>query len=220
LKAKTVALANLKGGAGKSTATINLAVVAEKRGIHTAIIDIDPEQQASARWKDGRSISRPEVHSAVYTRLPQSVADAERADATLILIDCPALVPAITAEAVKIADLVLVPCRTTVQDLQFLPTTIDIAADKQKPAVVLLNVVEAQLKETEQARSFIKSRGFALAPMSLSKAVAYHRSITAGLGVTEFEPNGKAAQEILNLLKWISRLLHLSNARLVDEPVN
>src|SRR5215469_9057824 len=218
LNAKTVALANLKGGAGKSTTTINLAVVAENQGIPTTIIDIDPEQQASARWKDSRSMPRPEVLSAVYTRLPQSVTDAERAQVDLILIDCPALVPAITAEAIKIADLVLVPCRTTVQDLQFLPTTVDIAADKQKPAVVLLNAVEAQLKETEQARAFIKSRGFALAPMSLSKAVAYHRSITAGLGVTEFEPNGKGAQEILNLLNWISRLLHLSNARLVDEP--
>jgi chromosome partitioning protein len=200
LKAKTVALANLKGGAGKSITTINLAVVAERRGIRTAIIDIDPEQQASARWKDGRSIPRPEVLSAVYTRLPQSVTHAERAEAQLILIDCPALVPTITAEAVKIADLVLIPCRTTVQDLQFLPTTIGIAADKQKPAVVLLNAVETQLKETEQARTFIESKRFALAPVYLSKAVAYHRSITAGLGVTEFEPNGKAAQEALSLL--------------------
>ncbi|MBV8811089.1 MAG: ParA family protein [Acidobacteriaceae bacterium] len=218
MNAKIVALANLKGGAGKSTTTINLAVAAEQQGIPTAIIDIDPEQQASARWKDGRSAPRPEVLSAVHTRLPQSVMDAQRT-ASLILIDCPALVPAITAEAVKIADLVLIPCRTTVQDLQFLPTTIDIAADKQKPAVILLNAVEAQLKETEQARAFINSKGFALAPLSLSKAVAYHRSITAGLGVTEFEPNGKAAQEILSLLDWISRLLHLSNTRLVDEPM-
>ena len=219
MNAKTVALANLKGGAGKSTTTINLAVAAEEQGIPTAIIDIDPEQQASARWKDGRSTPRPELLSAVYTRLPQSITDAERTEAGLILIDCPALVPAITAEAVKIADLVLIPCRTTVQDLQFLPTTIDIAADKEKPAVVLLNAVEAQLKETEQARAFIQSRGFALAPVFLSKAVAYHRSITAGLGVTEFEPNGKAAQEVLSLLDWISRLLHLSNARPVDEPM-
>jgi chromosome partitioning protein len=41
---KTIAVANLKGGVGKSTTTINLAVAAEMMGIRTAIIDIDPEQ--------------------------------------------------------------------------------------------------------------------------------------------------------------------------------
>jgi hypothetical protein len=66
-------------------------------------------------------------------------------------------------KSIKIADLALVPCRTTVQDLQFLTTTIDIAADKQKPAVVILNAVEEHLKETEQARTFIKTNDFALA---------------------------------------------------------
>jgi chromosome partitioning protein len=216
--AKKVPVANLKGGAGKSTTTINLAVAAEMLGIPTAIIDIDPEQQASARWKDSRPAKQPQVLSAVYTRLPQSITEAQAAGAELIFIDCPALVSAITIEAVKLADLVLVPCRTTVQDLQFLPTTIEIAADRQKPAVVVLNAVDVQLKETEQARAFITKNNFAIAPMFLSKAVAYHRSITAGLGVMEFEPNGKAAQEVLSLLDWISRLLDLSNDRLVDEP--
>jgi hypothetical protein len=45
--------------------------------------------------------------------------------------------------------------------------------------------------------------------MHLSKAFAYQRAIAAGLGVTEYEPTGKASQEILSLLYWISRLLYL-----------
>jgi chromosome partitioning protein len=207
---KSVAIANLKGGAGKSTTAINLAAAAEKAGIRTAIIDIDPEQQAAARWKDGRTAERPTVHSAVYTRLPQTISEAVEKGAELIFIDCPALAPAITTEAIKLADLVLIPCRTTVQDLQFLTTTADIAAERQKPTAVVLNAVEPQLKETEQARAFVTQKGIALAPMYLSKAVAFHRAITAGLGVTEYEPTGKAAQEALHLLSWISRLLDLS----------
>jgi chromosome partitioning protein len=217
--AKTIAVANLKGGVGKSTTAINLAAAAEQAGIRTAIIDIDPEQQAASRWNDARAAERPPVVSAVHSRLPQCVAEQVRAGVELIFIDCPAFAPAITTEAVKVADLVLIPCRATVQDIQFLTTTIEIAAAREKPTAVVLNAIEPQIRETEEAQGFITKAGIALAPVYLSKAVAYHRAITAGLGVTEFEPAGKAAQEILTLLDWISRLLYLSPSISV-EPVN
>jgi chromosome partitioning protein len=215
--AKVIAVANLKGGAGKSTTAINLAAAAQMAGIPTAIIDIDPEQQAASRWKDGRAQKLPEVKSAVHTRLPQSIAEMEGKGAALIIIDCPALAPNITTKAVEAANLVLVPCRTTVQDIQFLATTIEIAASHQKPAAVLLNAIEAHIRETEEARAFIEKSGFFLAPVCFSKAVAYHRAITAGQGVTEFEPNGKAAQEIQGLLDWISGLLDLSTSIHTDK---
>jgi chromosome partitioning protein len=217
--AKVTAVANLKGGVGKSTTTINLAAAAQMAGIPTAIIDIDPEQQAAARWHDSRTAEFPLVLSAVHTRLPQAIAEMEKAGVQLIFIDCPAFVHPPTNEALKVADLVLIPCRTTVQDLQFLTTTVEIAADRQKPVAVVLNAVEPQLRETEQAQTFITNAGIALAPVYLSKAVAYHRGITAGLGVTEFEPTGKAAQEVLNLLEWMCRLLYLST-HLTVEPLN
>jgi chromosome partitioning protein len=90
-------------------------------------------------------------------------------------------------------------------------------ASHKKPAAIVLNQVEPRLPETEQARALITTLGLALSPTYLSKAVAYQRAIAAGLGVTEFEPTGKAAQEILNLLDWISRLLYLSPNTTVEE---
>lgn len=207
--AKVVAITNLKGGVGKTTTTINLASAAHMAGIRTAIIDIDPEQQAAARWSDARAEAMPLVRSGVYTRLPQLIAELERESIDLVFIDCPAYVEGPTKEAMKVAVLALAPCRTTVQDLQFLAPTMDIAADLQKPAVVVLNNVETQIREFEEAQAFLKKSGYPIAPVYLSKAVTYHRAITAGLGAPEFEPNGKAAQETLSLLEWMSRLLYL-----------
>src|SRR3954453_19266484 len=215
---RIIAVANLKGGVGKSTATINLAAAAQMAGIQTAILDIDAEQQAAARWKDARGETKPPVVvSPVYTRLPQAIAEQAGKGIELIFIDCPAVARAPTEKAIEVADLVLIPCRTTVQDLQFVEQTVDLAATKAKPTAIVLNAVEPQIRETDQARAYLEKQEIALAPVFLSKAVAYHRAITAALGATEYEPSGKAAQELLALLEWISILLHLSNYPQIDE---
>lgn len=212
-----ISVANLKGGVGKSTTTIHLATAAQMAGIATAILDVDPDQQAAAKWSDSRAAERPPVLSAVYSRMPQFIAEAERGGAELIFVDTAAFEQKILTAAVQAATLVLIPCRPTAQDVQYLTATTDIVAAHQKPAAVVLNQVEPRLPETEQARSLIAKLGLALAPVYLSKAVAYQRAIAAGLGVTEFEPTGKAAQEVLSLLSWASRLLYLSPHLPVDE---
>ncbi len=207
--ATVTTVANLKGGVGKSTITIHLATAAQMKGIPTTIIDIDPDQQAAAKWSDSHATAHPPVLSAVYSRLPQSIAEAERGGAELIFIDTAAFEQKILNASIQVANLILIPCRPTAQDVQYLTATTDIVAAHRKPAAVVLNQVEPRLPETEQARTLINKLGLALSPMHLSKAVAYQRAIAAGLGVTEFEPAGKASQEVLNLLAWISRLLYL-----------
>jgi len=216
--ATVTTVANLKGGVGKSTTAIHLATAAHMAGIPTAILDIDPDQQAAAKWGDSRAAERPPVLSAVWSRLPQSIAEAERKGAELIFIDTAAFEQKILTAAVQVAKLILIPCRPTAQDVQYLTATTDIVAMHQKPAAVVLNQVEPRLPETEQARALIAKLGLALSPVFLSKAVAYQRAIAAGLGVTEYEPAGKAAQEVLSLLDWISRLLYISTGIPVDKP--
>ena len=50
---KTVAIISQKGGAGKTTVAIHLAVAAEQHGLRAAVFDLDPQASATS-WADRR----------------------------------------------------------------------------------------------------------------------------------------------------------------------
>jgi len=65
---KTIAIIAQKGGAGKTTIAVNLAVAA---GVRTALFDIDP-QESAAVWADKRESEAPHVEFLTERRLPGS----------------------------------------------------------------------------------------------------------------------------------------------------
>jgi len=82
----TVAILSQKGGTGKTTMALHLAVGAEKAGQLAAVIDLDP-QASAAGWKDSRQAETPVVVSVPATRLPQALEAARAGGADLALID-------------------------------------------------------------------------------------------------------------------------------------
>jgi chromosome partitioning protein len=198
-------MASLKGGTGKTTVGLNLAVAAEEAGVRTVVVDVDP-QQASAKWGDLRAMTgrTPTVISAMAARLPQALTSARQLGAKLIVIDTAAHAEGILVSTIDAADLVLIPCRPTIVDLQYLATTIQLTQLRRKNAAVVLNAVQTRTIDRCQAEGAICDMGLNLVPVSVSNLVAYARAITAGQGVTEFEPDGKAAAEMRTLFGELS----------------
>ncbi|HXP05261.1 MAG TPA: AAA family ATPase [Stellaceae bacterium] len=200
-----LAMASLKGGAGKTTVGLNLAVTAQASGIRTVVIDLDP-QQASAKWGDLRRLTHngPAVISSMAVRLSQAMEDAKSLGAELVVIDTAAHAEGILAWAIDTADLVLIPCRPSVVDLQHLAATVQLATARNKPAAVLLNGVLPRTADCVQARGALCDMGMNVVPVSVSNLVAYGRAITIGQGVAEYEPDGKASAEMRALLAEIT----------------
>jgi chromosome partitioning protein len=200
-----LAMASLKGGTGKTTVGLNLAVTAEEAGIPTVIVDVDP-QQASAKWGDLRGLTGrgPSVISAMAARIPQALETAARLGAKLIVIDTAAHAEGILVSSIDSADLILIPCRPTIVDLQHLAATMQLANLRKKNAAVVLNAVQPRTSDRAQAEGALADMGVTIVPVSVSNLVAYARAITAGQGVTEFEPDGKAAAEMRALLGEIT----------------
>jgi chromosome partitioning protein len=199
---KTIAIISQKGGAGKTTIALNLAVAAERSGWQSAVIDIDP--QASAKcWHDLRRSDSPVVVSIQASRLPAVIEAAKENGAALVIIDTSPHSESSALAAARAADLVLIPCRPSLLDLKAITTTIDLASLAKTPALAVLNTVPGKGGLRADAELVLKGYGLDLAPATLGQRVAFVHSLTVGQSVLEYEPDGKAAEEIEALFRAV-----------------
>jgi len=199
----TIAIVSQKGGSGKSTLAIHLAAAAHAAGRVTCLIDTDP-QATAATWGDWRGNTEPEVITAPPARLARTVEDATKLGAEIIILDTPPHAEAAAREAVKLADLVLVPCRPRAFDLHAVETTAGLTAFAGTKAFVVFNAGPPRAPALfAEASAVVERMGLAVAPVMLADRAAFHHSTAQGKTALETEPNGKAAEEIRSLWSWV-----------------
>ncbi len=201
---KTLAVLSRKGGTGKTTLAVHLAVAAEKAGHTTALIDLDP-QASAARWRDNREAETPAVVSAHASRLPETLHLAKESGATLAVLDTAPHTETAALDAAHVADFVVIPCKPALIDLQAIGSTINIIKIANVPARVVLNVVPPHGDLAEQARLAISHYDVPCAPCTIGQRVAFNHAFTAGLTVQEYEQRGKASGEIKELYTYIAK---------------
>ncbi len=106
---KIVAIVSQKGGAGKTTVPLHVAVAADQAGLSVALIDMDPQATAEtwAVWR--KNDDHPAVAAAKAPTLIRTLEKAAKLGADLIVIDTPTLAQAEASEAMRAADLILIP---------------------------------------------------------------------------------------------------------------
>lgn len=204
---KTVAILSQKGGAGKTTLALHLAAAASTPRKPALVIDLDP-QASAAGWKDSRSDENPVVVALPHTRLIQGLQAAEDGGAALVVIDTAPHSEGAAMAAARAADVILIPCRPGILDLRAIGTTSDLVKIAGKPAYVVLNAVPPRATQLlDDARAAVRVHGLELAPIALQQRAAFAHALTAGQTAHEFEPDGKAAEEIAALLRWLDTVL-------------
>ena len=116
---KRVAIIAQKGGVGKSTVAVNLAVAA---GEGTALFDLD-QQESAAIWADRRKAESPHVEFVTERRLPEALRAAEEQGFRLAILDTPPAAGPQAYTAAQTAHLVLIPCRPSLIDLDAIRRT-------------------------------------------------------------------------------------------------
>lgn len=214
---KTVAIISQKGGAGKTTLALHLATSSALKGRSTAIIDLDP-QASAANWGDRRAADLPVVLSAHASRLAHEIRRVEEMDGDLLIIDTAPHSDSAALEAAKAADLILVPCRPAILDIEAISNTLELVKTAGKPIFVVMNAVAAQGNEATEAAEAIAGLGVRICPVHLRQRVAFSRALISGQSAEEFEPGGKAAQEAAQLYTFMCEHLHIST-RMIERGV-
>ena len=204
---KTICLLAQKGGTGKTTLCLHLAVLASQQGRDTAVIDIDPQASASA-WKRRRQDDLPEVLCKDAGDLATVLAGSQQQHKDLILLDTAPHSSHDAATAARLADLVLIVSRPAILDLEAIGESVKIIKKQGSRSAVVLNACPPPHRGTDtaivrEAREALGVYGLPVAPVSVSQRAAFSHALIDGRAVTEFEATGKAAGEIRSLFDWI-----------------
>lgn len=211
----TIALVAQKGGTGKTTLARCLAVAFERRSKATAIIDMDPQASASL-WHKRREADHPEVIATPLPLLEDTLRAAE-ASVAYAIIDTPPKNADVAIAAARVSDLVIIPCRAQIDDIETLPATKQILDVTGKtPTFVLLNAVPPYQVRREEACVSIEQHPDAplpVCPHTFGNRAAFGDSSVLGLTPEEFEPRGKAATEIALVYKYVCRIVDKMESR-------
>lgn len=200
----TLVLLSQKGGSGKTTLSLNLAIAAVEVGKQAVVIDLDP-QQSAARWARLRKTEAPVIVSGHAPNLAQLLQQAASAGADLVIVDTAPKSESASLAAAKVADLILIPCQPSSLDLDAVADSVNIARLAGKPAAFVINGCKAGSSLTEMTAEALADYGLPLAPVRVGSRVAFVKSLAVGQGVTEHEPRGRSAKEIRDLYAYTTK---------------
>lgn len=206
-RTQVVAVIAEKGGVGKTTLCLTLAVSAVLAGRKVAVLDIDPQSTAS-KWTDRRTSEMPWVVPTHAARLGAAIEQAKGQGIDFVVIDTPPHSSTEAAEAARRSDFVLVPVEAHIYSLETLPKLGDLLKlAGGTPTSFVINKAPTQGAEASQAANHVRGQGFEVCPVVLHLRAAHRHAGNLGQAAPEYEPGGKAALEALQLYEYTIRQL-------------
>ncbi|MEI7669806.1 MAG: ParA family partition ATPase [Pseudomonadota bacterium] len=203
MEARVITIAQQKGGAGKTTLAVHLAVAWSQRGKRVAIIDIDP-QGSLTYWHKIREERFGEDYTGFTFsalsgwRVGSEIARLKR-NHDIIIIDSPPHTETEARTAIRNADLIIVPVQPSPTDLWATKATLEIAKSENVPAKIVLNRVTSGSKLAQTIAKELKD----LTKTTLGNRVLFASSLLEGRSATEVAPFTPAGLEIKALAKEI-----------------
>jgi chromosome partitioning protein len=197
-----LAVVNQKGGTGKTTVATNLATLFAGQKGEVLLVDADP-QQSALEWQHDRPASLPQV-AVIGLPAPNLQREIPRLQTKygVILIDGGGRVTATARATVAVADFLLVPTLASLPDARstqrFFQEVIEaVAAIKGRiSGAMLFTMVKTGTVFNVSGQSQMKDLGYPVLETTLSHRITYQEAFAQGMGVGEYDPRSKAAEEM------------------------
>lgn len=194
-----ITIAQQKGGSGKTTLAVNLAVEFLKRGQRVAILDTDP-QGSLGRWflarRDGAGVEGMEFSTASAWGVSYECEKLRKTN-DIVIVDTPPKVDADLRPALREADLVLIPVASSHVDLWAVDGVLDLIAREGRAALVVLNRWKAGTRLADEVAQAAGDKA-KVAVARLGNRVVYAETLGIGLGAAE-AARGPARAEVAAL---------------------
>jgi chromosome partitioning protein len=194
----TVVVAAEKGGVGKTTLAVTLAVIAtlSGTGARVGLLDADPQGSLTTWWNI--RVAEWPLNFSVTGTIAETVAAIAVQGLDFLFIDTPPGYTAIREQAIACADLVLIPTGPGSLDLAGIESTAEIANRARIPYRVALNRAAFRTRLTGDAVLALRELNRFLEPVVHNRQPII-RAIESGRAVVETEPDTPGAAEVRGL---------------------
>lgn len=217
MSVKTICVLSRKGGAGKTTIAVNLAITAFLAGHKVMLADLDPQRSASDALR-ARRRPGPAYAESCAGKLFHAQSSARRDGVEILFVDTPAAPENDVAHAVNLSDLCLVVGRPSFLDLAPIVRSADMVRRLNRDGLIVLNQAHTNRAEVApiafpEVVEALRFCGIPLAPVGLRSRATFQQAIAQGQSVAELEPGGAAAHDVSRLWAHLSSTLSLGLER-------
>jgi chromosome partitioning protein len=212
MKGTVISFLNQKGGCGKTTASINLAAMLDSMGYTVELVNMDP-QGTALDWAATRANVSGEEESffrvsSMGTNISREIGAVKRG-CDFVVVDGAPQVQALTVQAIKSADIVVIPVQPTQADVWATDTIVDIIKeiheirDAKRPETYFM--VSQVLKTSKESGTFagMIQKGYELPTLKsrTTRRLDYQRIFEGGGSVVDLDEQNQARHEIKMLAK-------------------
>ena len=204
---KVITICQQKGGTGKTTLAVHLALAfAKLHNLKIAIIDTDP-QGSLGKWFVVRSEKKVSNENLTFKTASlwgaQYESKALKKDHDIVIIDTPPKIESDARPSIEAADLVLIPMTPSHVDFWATEAIIDIAKKAKRKILIQINRANHRSKLISQTLEYINSLKVKTTDTLIGHRQIFVSSMGIGKTAVEKQRSGKAIEEIKDISNQI-----------------